>query len=50
MKVQQNQKNKSKDIVNKFINEAAKKTNVELKGYLDELKKLKAETASVAKQ
>lgn len=41
MKIQQNSKNRSKDIVKKFINEIANKTNNELKECLDELKELK---------
>lgn len=46
MNIPQNQKSKSKDIVRKFINETAKKTNDELKKYLEELKDLKKEVNS----
>lgn len=49
MKIPQDQKSKSKDIIKKIVNEAAKETSGELKRYLDELRKLKKETISTSK-
>lgn len=48
MKIPQDQKSKSEDIVRKFINETAEETNSELKKYLEELKKIKNEVANSA--
>jgi len=49
MRIQRDQESKSEDIVKKFINETAKKTNDKLREYLDELRKLKKETTSIPK-
>lgn len=49
MKIPQDQKMKSKDIIKKIVNEIAKETNDELKNYLDELKKIKKEIISTSK-
>lgn len=49
MKIPQDQKNKSQEIIKKIINKAAEETTAELKKYLDELRKIKKEIIPTSK-